>query len=310
MSRRMLVAAVVVCGWVGWALAGDGIFADGYELGHPCRWSVTAPAVDCSAAELTVTLPGGVPLELILVPAGTFLMGSPLDERGRYDREDLHQVTLTSAHYVGKYEVTQGQWAAVMGTPAWTTCDGGPYGVGDDYPVYCVPWEWVATASGCFLDQLNAYLASTGQATGFRLPTEAEWERAARAGNQYRFSHGDVLECDDNQGACPAHDVYMWWVGSQPHTLAAHPVGSRQANGYGLFDLHGNLGEWVQDRYLGHLGTSPVTDPTGPATGSYRVVRSGVWFVSAVGCRSASRGSRDPSVNPMDIGFRLARTAD
>jgi formylglycine-generating enzyme required for sulfatase activity len=308
MSRKILVVLVVagvVFGRAGSTLAGDGVFADGYELGHSCRWSATVPAVDCSGFELTVTLPGGVPLELTLVPAGVFQMGSPVGERGRGDREDLHEVTLTSGYYVGKYEVTQGQWAAVMGS--WTnTCES--IGVGAGYPVYCVSWDDIAGAGG-FVETLNAYLASTGQATGFRLPTEAEWERAARAGTQTRFSHGDVLECDDLVEACPAHDVYMWWAGSQPYTIATHPVGSRQANGYGLYDMHGNLYEWVQDWFQTWLGTSPVTNPTGPGTGSARVLRGGAWIGLAKICRSADRANYGPSDRDVVVGFRLARTA-
>jgi formylglycine-generating enzyme required for sulfatase activity len=246
-------------------------------------------------------------MELVLVPAGVFQMGSPVGERGRWsDKEDLHEVTLTSGYYIGRYEVTQGQWAAVMGS--WTnTCEN--YGVGADYPVYCVSWNAIAGVGG-FVETLNAYLVSTAQPAGFRLPTEAEWERAARAGNQYRFSHGDVLECDDYSGACPAHDAYMWWWGSLPYTVSAYPVGSRMANGYGLYDMHGNRHEWVQDYFQYHLGTSPVTDPTGPGTGTYRVIRGGSWANFARFCRSAARYDFDPSGTYHDFGFRLARTAD
>lgn len=258
-----------------------------------------------SESSLTVTLPGGVPLELMLVPEGGFMMGSPTGERGRSSYEDLHEVKLTQGYYVGKYGVTQEQWAAVMGS--WTnTC--GSYGVGPSYPVYCISWNDIVGAGG-FLETLNTYLATTSQVSGFRLPTDAEWERAARAGNQYRFSHGDVLECDDYNGACPAHDQYMWWWGSQPYTGASHPVGSRLANGYGLYDMHGNGWDWVEDWWQAHLGTSPVVDPTGPGSGSYRVIRGGHWGNDAQYCRSAYRYFVAPADRGFGIGFRLVRTA-
>ncbi len=295
-----LLVGSVVSGW-----AQDMIFADNFEYGpdRGCMWwsMVEGGGQTC---EMVISLEPGeaVTMTLMYIPPGAFLMGSPVGERGRYDREDLHEVTLTPGYYVGKYEVTQGQWAAVMGS--WTnTC--GSSGVGADYPVNCVSWNDVA-GDGGFVETLNAYLASMAQPTGFRLPTEAEWERAARAGNQYRFSHGDVLECDDYTGACPAHDVYMWWGGSQPYTADAHPVGSRQANGYGLYDMHGNEWEWVQDWYQDYLGTSPATDPTGPEPGSYRVIRGGDWYGYAQFCRSASRSHYDPTSRHSGVGFRLA----
>ncbi len=268
---------------------------------------VVTKDVVVAASEITINLSGGVPLEMVYIPAGTFQMGSPAGERGRDDREDLHDVTLTQGYYMGKYEVTQAQWQAVMG--GWmNTC--GDYGVGADYPVYCVSWNDIAGAGG-FVETLNAFLASTAQPTGFRLPTDAEWERAARAGNQYRFSHGDVLECGDNTcGACTLHDEYMWWCGNNSPD-SSKPVGSKLPNDFGLHDVHGNLLEWAQDWYTHHLGTSPVENPTGPPTGSIRVNRGGAWGNYAQYCRAATRGNGyGPDSRHQSLGFRLARTVD
>ena len=302
MSRALSVVMVVLsCAPLAWSQVE--IFADGFESGDTSAWSATFG----NPGRLVVELPGGVLLALKYMPSGTFWLGSPVDERGRLDREDLHQVTLTQGYYVGQTEVTQGQWEAVTGTPMLLDC--GSYGVGADYPVYCVSWNDIAGAGG-FVDQLNAYLLSTGQPTGLRLPTEAEWERAARAETQTRFSHGDVLECDDYCGACTTHDQYMWWCGSQPYG-ASQPVGSRLANGYGLYDMHGNVYEWVQDWYTQYLGFDPVADPSGPGTGSDRVFRGGYWADGAQYGRSAGRdGSYGLDGRDYGIGFRLARTAE
>ena len=290
--------------------AGEVIFSDGFESGDTCAWSSSVPLLPCAGSEITVNLPGDVPLVMVYIPPGSFMMGSPLDERGRDGTspdEDLHQVTLTRGYYIGKYEVTQAQWEAVMGRPPLEGC-GTSYGVGDDYPVYCVSWTYDITGAEGFLEKLNAHLVSTAQpgAGLFRLPSDAEWERAARAGTQTRFSFGDVLECGDECEACSIHDQYMWWCGNQSgHT---EPVGSKLGNSYGLHDMHGNISEWVQDWYTQSLGTNPQTDPTGPASGIYRVVRGGSWLNYAWGCRSADRHFYPPGFNGNLFGFRVART--
>ncbi|HSM51259.1 MAG TPA: formylglycine-generating enzyme family protein [Thermoanaerobaculia bacterium] len=275
--------------WVALVRAGESLFADGFEEGGLGAWS---------GAAMTVPLPGDVPLTLVLVPAGTFQMGSPESERGRGADETLHEVTLTEPYWLGTTEVTQAQWEAVTGTPMSAAC--GSYGVGPAFPVYCVSWEDIAGPGG-FLDLLNTHLGTTL----FRLPTEAEWERAARGGTQTRFSHGDVLACDDECGACAVHDLYMSWCGNL--VSEARPVGSKGANPFGLHDMHGNLWEWVQDWYDAYPA-DPVADPTGPASGSHRVVRGGGWYYQAHFCRSAYRSYDAPTSRNNIFGFRLARS--
>ena len=265
---------------------------------------VVAPTPRPDLDEVTVTLPGDVPLTLVKVPAGTFQMGSPATERSRASSETLHAVTLTQDYYVAKVLVTQEQWQAVTGTPMGTSC--GEFGIGATYPVYCVSWDDIRGAGG-FLDKLNAYLTSTEQegAGKFRLPTEAEWERAARGGTQTRFSFGDALEGSDGSGLNTEAQPYVWWAYNSDST--SRPVGTKLANPYGLFDMHGNLREWVEDWY-GSYPAGAVTDPTGPSTGSNRVQRGGGWFFDLGYTRSASRTSYPSSQSSFFIGFRLARS--
>ena len=274
--------------------------------------------------EDTVFLPGNVPLVLVKVPAGKFLMGSPEGERGNVlENETQHEVTLTLDYYIGKTEVTQRQWRAVMGTAMPTSCGG--WGWGDEYPVSCVTWNDMAGPGG-FLEKLNEHL----ETQVFRLPTEAEWERAARAGTTTRFSHGDVLECGDECGGCETHIYFMWWCGNRPFVcieldpvdwntclafdlLEAEPVGLKEPNPFGLHDMHGNLWEFVQDRY-GEFSSVPVTDPTGPTSGNDRVIRGGDWSGGAGFSRSASRVSAnpgDPDIQAANnsTGFRIAATS-
>jgi formylglycine-generating enzyme required for sulfatase activity len=254
-----------------------------------------APAASSAGREITVTLPGNVPLVLVRIPAGTFTMGSPTSERGRGDDETARQVTLTRDYFVGKYEVTQGQWRAIMGNnPSY-------FSSGDDFPVDQVSWDDITGKDG-FLARLNRHLAGTKQpgAGQMRLPTEAEWERAARGGTTTRFSYGDVLECKDLGTPCATHSRYMWCCGEGPK-----PVGGKQPNPYGLYDVHGNVFEWVQDWY-GLYSPSAQTDPQGPARGSDRVVRGGGSDTLLPYSRSAARALRSPGERHAHTGLRLA----
>jgi formylglycine-generating enzyme required for sulfatase activity len=285
------------------------------------------------AEEFRVILPGGIPMTLVKVPAGTFLMGSPSDERGNnLGNETQHQVTLTHDYYLGKTEVTMDQWKAVTGLSLPTECYG-RFGRGVR-PASCVSWNQI-TGPGGFVEKLNQHL----ETTGFRLPTEAEWERAARAGTTTRYAHGDVLECNDqcydvDSGACQEHLLHMWYCGFGSYICIAIDSGNlntclkmdvvpqmqgvaiTEPNAFGLYDMHGNVWEWVQDRY-GDYSPQDITDPTGPAVGIDRVIRGGSWAGAARLGRSASRASANPEtfgipansqyfVGTDGFGFRIA----
>jgi formylglycine-generating enzyme required for sulfatase activity len=278
--------------------------ADGPLSAPTCATTQTGPNLQ----EITLTLPGGVPLVLVKIPGGTFQMGSPESERGRNSDETQHEVTLTGDYYIGKYLVMQAQWQAVMGTAMPSTC--GSYGIGPAFPVYCISWNDIAGPGG-FNDRLNALLNSGpgGAAPNpARLPTEAEWERAARGGALSRFSFGDALDGSDGCTASAEADPYVWYCGNTggfPNG-SSRVVGLKQPNPYGLYDMHGLMWEWVKDWY-GVYPAGPVTDPTGPATGAFRILRGGGWASPLEHLRSARRGTRLGTPN-FDLGFRVAQS--
>ena len=263
----------------------------------------TPTATPTLGPPITVVIPGlasgAKPLEMIPIPAGTFTMGSPSSERGRSSDEGQHAVTLTQAFYLGKYEVTQAQWAAVMGSnPAGSSS----YGHGDDYPVHYVSWNDCQS----FIEPLNGLGLGT-----FRLPTEAEWEYACRAGTDTRFSFGDALECaDTGDSYCAVMDEYMWWRGNRTYggeQSGSKEVGRKLPNPWGLYDMHGNLWEWCSDWY-GSYPSGPQVDPQGLTSGSYRVLRGGYWYNYAQYCRSARRNNYSPGARAIGIGLRLLRS--
>ena len=238
------------------------------------------------------------PLEMILIPAGVYTMGSSTEER-RSDPTWLmpdadwpqHEVTITRAFYFSVYEVTQAQWLAIMGTnPASRE--------GMNIPVNNVSWFDCQE----FIEKMNALGVGT-----FRLPTEAEWEYACRAGTTTRFFYGDVLETDDLEEYSPIHDLYMWWRGNTVGVETPLPVGLKLPNPWGLYDIHGNVWEWCQDWWETPWDRGPQVDPVGPETGAARVVRGGGGY--AQGCRSADRRCDfcTPDVHFPEMGFRLVR---
>jgi formylglycine-generating enzyme required for sulfatase activity len=228
----------------------------------------------------------------VLLPAGTFTMGSPSDEPGRdSDEGPQHQVTLTQPFYMQITEVTQAQWAAVMGSnPSY-------YSECPNCPVEYVSWNNVQA----YITEMN----KRGEGT-YRLPTEAQWEYAARAGSTTAFGNGGITsffnmnECnyDANLGAMG------WYCYNSDNTT--HPVAQKTANAWGLYDMHGNVWEWCQDWYDSYPSDA-VTDPPGPSSGSYRVERGGSLTVAASFCRSAKRAYSTPSNNAHPVGFRLLR---
>jgi formylglycine-generating enzyme required for sulfatase activity len=220
-------------------------------------------------------------MEFVLIQPGEFDMGSPANETGRYDDEGpVHHVTISEAFYLSKYEVTQKQWHEVMG-------DNPSQFKGDDLPVEFVFWDDVQD----FIKKLNKK-ESTDK---YRLPSEAEWEYAARAGTTTRYSFGD----DDSKLG-----EYAWY--SKNSGDKTHPVGNKGANPWGLYDVHGNVWEWVQDQWHDTYNGAP-TDGSAWEDGvsTARVVRGGGWILYYGICRSAVRSRNGPDYCARDLGFRL-----
>jgi formylglycine-generating enzyme required for sulfatase activity len=245
-------------------------------------------------AQITLALDGNVTLKLNLIPAGKFLMGSPESENDRRaDEGPQHEVTITKPFYMGVYTVTQAQWKAIMGTTIAqqrdkvTVVNKALYGEGDEYPMYFVPWG----EAGEFCKKLSQKTGKT-----VRLPTEAQWEYACRAGSKTRFSFGD----DGNK--LRDYAWYTWKSDSK-----TQPVGQKKPNDFRLYDMLGNVDQWCSDWYADSYANAEKTDPTGPASGSNRVLRGGGWTMGGPRhCRSASRLKLPPGYRGIDHGFRVA----
>jgi formylglycine-generating enzyme required for sulfatase activity len=237
----------------------------------------------------------GLEMKLVWCPAGTFTMGSPKSELGRGEDEDQVQVTLTAGFWLGKYEVTQGEWERVMGTTPWN----GKHDVneGPRYAASYISWDDAME----FVKKLTDQERQAGRlpaAWEYTLPTEAQWEYACRAGNETAFSFG---ESSDSLSEFAWFDKNTWDVGQK----YAHEVGGKKPNAWGLYDLHGNVWEWCADGYSRKLprGQDPLT-----AQAARRVNRGGSWTVFPSHCRSALRGGLTPVYRNGDLGFRVARS--
>ena len=228
----------------------------------------------------TIELAGGVPLELVWIPPGEFLMGSETDKT---NKNPQHQVEITQGFWLAKYTVTKRQWQAMMGTAPWSGKD---HVLDDpDSPAVCVNWE-----------DAQAFCRKLGNSA--RLPTEAEWEYACRAGTTTAYCFGDdAARLGDYAWYCEnAHDIGNEY---------AHKVGQKRANAWGLHDMHGNVWEWCQDWY-GDYPSENVTNPTGPSSGSSRATRGSTTRYNPKFCRSARRSCETPARRVVNHGFRLA----
>ncbi len=236
-------------------------------------------------------------IEFVLIHPGTFAMGS---EHGSADEKPVHMVHITQPFYLSISPVTQRQWEAVMGSNPSSF-------KGPEHPVENVSWDKVQE----FLRSLNTHEGRTC----YRLPTEAEWEYAARAGSAAAYCYGDDAQ---------QLGIYAWYGDNAGRTT--HPVGQKQSNAWGLYDVHGNVWEWVQDWYAADIYQQRVTDaavraaahapatavraavdPVGPAAGARRVIRGGSWYCAAGGCRTALRINAAPGFRGVILGFRLLR---
>ena len=259
-------------------------------------------------------------IDLVWIEPGTFMMGSPEDDPIRDDDETLHEVTLTQGYWMGKYEVTQGQYQAIMGynpsnQPEPYDVSGIPpelmdlfpepdysrtYGIGDDYPVYYVTRRNALD----FCTKLTSLYRREGRLPlgySFTLPTEAQWEYACRAGTTTPLNSGKDIPEDERYGKlCLNVDEvawYSWNSGDRDDNGQTYPVGQKKPNAWGLYDMHGNVSELCLDWYDDYP-TGPVTDPTGPIYPNmtkwilpFRVARGASWEDSAVGCTSSQRGT-------------------
>jgi formylglycine-generating enzyme required for sulfatase activity len=229
-----------------------------------------------------------IDMEFLLIPAGTFIMGSPENEAGRYDDETQREVGLRKHFYMQTTEVTQGQWQKVMGNnpSSFEAC-------GKDCPVEGVSWQDAQE----FIKKLNE-MEGTDK---YRLPTEAEWEYVCRAGSSTRFSFGADEKDLGN---------YAWYCRNSGDETK--PVARKKPNAWNLYDMHGNVWEWVEDDYHSDYEGAPddgqpwIDEPRSAS----RVIRGGSWRDSAQSCRSAFRYGLSPGVRDVVLGFRLVRSID
>jgi formylglycine-generating enzyme required for sulfatase activity len=252
----LLIAAIVILA-VSWIV----VFQRGPSLEGP---------------QVTLDLGDGITMEFVRIPAGTFMMGS---EDGYDNEKPVHQVTVSRDFYLGKYEVTQEQWQAVMGT--------NPSGhAGEMRPVEMVSW-----------DDAVAFTEALARSTGHdvRLPTEAEWEHACRAATTTRYYFGDATPDLADHG----------WAASNSEGMT-HFVGRKLPNAWGLYDMLGNIWEWCSDWYdAGYYDQSAATDPVGPPSGTDRVIRGGGYLLRDMSVRSAARGHHPPNLRFKDLGLRV-----
>ena len=286
-----------------WVAKAEGLLAELREL----------EAASTTQREAGETWMISLGMEFVWIPAGDFLMGSPEDEEGRDGDEGQHEVRISEGYWMKKYEVTQGEWEAVMGTnPSYFSA------CGPRCPVEGVSWDDTQE----FIRRMNSRGAGSGSV--YRLPTEGEWEYAARAGSARATPGGDLRILGERNA--PELDGQAWYGGNsgvayrggydcsgweerqyESERCGTHAVGQKRANAWGLHDMLGNVWEWTGDWY-GPYPSGPVTDPGGPESGSDRVARGGSWLNVARAVRSALRYYDSPGSRLINVGFRLVRT--
>ena len=236
------------------------------------------PVAAAAKAEPSKIWANTLGMAFVLIPSGSFDMGS---DSGDADEQPVRSMTIDKPFYVGQFEVTQAQWHAVMESdPSQFTDE-------PNRPVESVSWDDVQE----FIAKLNAMEPNAT----YRLPTEAEWEYAARAGSAAAYSFGD----DAAQ-----LDAYAWYADNAGNIT--HPVGEKQPNAWGAHAVHGGVWEWVQDRYGPYPSEAAAASP-GPPPGNRRVIRGGSWLSPAEDCRAASRSHAHPAFRGANVGFRLVR---
>ena len=228
--------------------------------------------------KVAAPLPG---MEFVLIPGGSFMMGSNEDSEDSNDEKPVHKVTLKSFR-MQTTEVTQAQWKAVMeNNPSKI--------IGDSLPVHCVSWDECQE----FIQKLN----QMDSGKDYRLPSEAEWEYACRAGTTTPYYSGM-----DETGL----ELVCWYKDNSGDMN--HPGCMKEPNSWGLYDMHGNVWEWCEDWYHGNYNGAPANGSAWVSpTGAYKVIRGGSWYYFAGPCRSANRFYQDPSSSRSDLGFRLVR---
>lgn len=310
LRRTALLAATCACLWL---LVGcgkspsppaDNKQATG-EPGASATGDKKTPVADAPGSPAK-TITNSFGMKLVLIPAGKFMMGSPETEEGRkVDEGPQHEVEITKSFYMGVYEVTQEEYEKVMGkNPSWFSVNG----EGKDkvkgletrrFPVEYVSWEDAIK----FCDKLSKLPEEQKAGRTYRLPTEAEWEYACRAGTNTVFHYGDSLSSDQDN-----------FNGNNPYGGAAKgkylerptEVGSYKPNAFGLHDMHGNVLEWCSDGYdKNYYGISDKKDPQGSLNGNHRVLRGGSWSLNGQRCRAANRDGAWPNVPNGSYGFRV-----
>ena len=266
MKARMLTMLVVVGAW--WALT--------------VSTGAAEPATQL-VKKLTLDLGNNVTLKLVLIPAGTFLMGSPETVKDRFKGEVQHEVTISKPFYMGVTHVTVAQYAEFV-KETGRKHDEPTFRQTGDHPVVNVNWDDALAFCQWFSMKIDKTVM---------LPTEAQWEYACRARSKTRFSFGDK---NTNLGD------YSWYVDNS--AKMTHPVGKKKSNAWGLYDMHGNAWQWCSD-YFGPYILEDKTDPMGPKEGNIRAARGGSWIAEPPACRSAFRCSGFPQKRDGAFGFRV-----